>query len=67
VGSLLVVLLAVLEIIGGVAMVRQRGLTLARTAAIIGCLPCVCLVLNIPFGIWACVVCFSADASRDFR
>ena len=65
--SLMILTLCIFEIVGGIAMVRRRGLGLARTAAIIACLPCVCLVLNIPFGIWACVICFSSAARRDFR
>ena len=57
------------QLIGGIAMARRRGLGLARTAAVICCLPlpCVCLVLNVPFGIWGCVLTFSRDAKREFQ
>ncbi len=58
--------LSLLQLAGGIAMARRRALSLARTGAIICCLPCVCLVLNIPFGIWAAILTFGSDAEREF-
>ena len=58
--------LSVLQIIGGIALARRRGLGLARLAAIICCLPCLC-VLNMPFGVWACILTFGENAKREFR
>ncbi len=59
-------ILSVLQIIGGIALARRRGLGLARTAAVICCLPCLC-VLNMPFGIWGCILTFGEKAEREFR
>jgi len=58
--------LSVLQIIGGIALARRRALGLARTAAIICCLPCLC-VLNMPFGVWGCILTFGENAKREFR
>lgn len=56
------------QLIGGIALARRRGLIMARIAAVICCLPlpCVCIVVNVPFGIWGCVLTFSRDAHREF-
>lgn len=71
-GSLVVtgaiVALLIVQIVGGIAVARQRNLAWARAGSIIACLPCIyCLLLSIPFGIWSTVLTFSADAKRDFR
>lgn len=44
-------------ILGGIAMIRARGHRTAFVAAIVACIPCLspCLILGIPFGIWAIV------------
>ena len=53
-------------LIGGINMIRQKGLGTARTGAILAAIPCFgCFVF--PFGIWASVVLFSAPAKSDFR
>ena len=59
--------LSLLQLVGGISLARRSALYMARTGAIICCLPCVCLVLNIPFGIWGCLLAFSREAHRDFR
>ncbi len=66
-GLLLGGLQAILQIAGGVALIRRAGLSTARTGAIASCLPCIwCLGVNLPFGIWATIVCFSGTVKRDF-
>ena len=63
----MVFVLAIFQILGGIALARRRGLVLARVAAIITCLPCVfCFLLNVPFGIWGVIVCFTGSVKRDF-
>ena len=59
--------LSLLQLAGGISLARRSGLSMARTGAIICCLPCICLVLNIPFGIWGCILVFGKDADREFR
>jgi DNA-directed RNA polymerase subunit M/transcription elongation factor TFIIS len=58
---------AVLQILGGIAMIRRVGLTSARVGAIFSCFPCLfCLGFNLPIGIWATVVCYTGRPDRDF-
>ena len=35
--------LSLLQLVGGISLARRSGLNMARTGAIICCLPCVCL------------------------
>lgn len=66
--GLIVLVLSVMQIVGGFCMARRRGLWLARTSAVIACLPCfTCLFLNMPFGIWGLVVCLTGSVKMDFR
>lgn len=52
-------------IAGGLAMARRTGLSSAKTAAVLGAIPCFgCLIM--PFSIWACVLLFDDRAKRDF-
>lgn len=60
-------ILSIVQLIGGIALALRKGRTMARTGAIICCLPCVCLFLNIPFGVWGCVLTFGQNSDRDFR
>lgn len=62
----LLFVLSLLQFVGGIALARRRGVNMARTGAIICCLPCIC-ILNIPFGIWGCILVFGEDAKREFR
>jgi hypothetical protein len=43
---------------GGIRMLQKRDFALVRNAAICACIPCIspCVVLGIPFGIWALVL-----------
>ncbi len=59
--------LSLLQLVGGISLARRSGHNMARTGAIICCLPCICLILNIPFGIWGCILVFGRDAEREFR
>ena len=63
---LLLLILSVLQLIGGISLARRTGINLARTGVVICCLPCFCLV-NIAFGIWGCLLVFGNNAERDFR
>ena len=63
----LMFVLSLLQLVGGISLARRSGIYMARIGAIICLLPCVCLVLNIPFGIWGCILTFGGNAERDFR
>ncbi|QDS93540.1 hypothetical protein FF011L_23100 [Roseimaritima multifibrata] len=56
-------------LIGGIQMIRRRSLVLCRIASILAVIPYfgICCVGNVPFGIWACVMVFSDNATRDFQ
>lgn len=57
---------SIIQLVGGIALARRSGIGVARAGAIICCIPCVCLI-NFPFGIWGCVLTFGKDANRNFR
>jgi hypothetical protein len=63
----LMFVLSLIQLVGGISLARRSGLYMARTGAIICCLPCICVILNIPFGIWGCILAFGRDAEREFR
>jgi|GEM_PF-639884 hypothetical protein len=56
-------------IAGGVCMIRQRGLWLARLAAIASCIPFFSpfYITTIPFGIWALVLLFQSKTIERFH
>ncbi len=56
--------IAIVQLIGGIAMIRGRGLILARAASVLNLMPCICI--NFPIGIWGTVLTFSSEAQRDF-
>jgi hypothetical protein len=64
--SVFLLILSILQLIGGISLARRTGINLARTGVVICCLPCFCLV-NIAFGIWGCLLVFGNNAERDFR
>ena len=59
----------VLVIVGAYNLQKLRSYPLAMTGAIIACIPCCgpCLVLGIPFGIWALVLLNNPDVKRHFQ
>jgi DNA-directed RNA polymerase subunit M/transcription elongation factor TFIIS len=61
----LALIISIVQVVGGIAMIRRKGLALARTAAIINCLPCICI--NWPIGIWGAIITFGASAKNDFQ
>lgn len=67
IGGLVVGLaLSLCMLIGGINMLRQKGVNSARAAAVVAAIPCFgCFVF--PLGIWACVTLFSKQAEADFR
>ncbi len=67
VGSVLVLSLGILEFAAGIALIRQRGLGLAKAASIVCCIPCTCFFFALPIGIWGCILLFSQKATRDFK
>lgn len=54
-------------IIGGISFVSAGSKRSARAASILACIPCFCMGIGIPFGIWGCVLTFSESADRYFR
>lgn len=54
-------------IIGGISFVSAGSKRNARAASILACIPCLCVGLAIPFGIWGCVLTFSESADRYLR
>ncbi len=67
VGCILVLSLGILEFAAGIALIRQRGLGLAKAASIVCCIPCTCFFFALPIGIWGCILLFSQKATRDFK
>lgn len=67
VGTLMGTSVAMVYFLGGLAMIRRRGLTMARLAAIVACIPCFNAVILMPIGIWACILTFGHNAKADFN
>lgn len=65
-GTLVGMAVGVVYFLGGVAMIRRRGLTMARVAAIAACIPCLNALVLTPIGIWACMLAFGRNAREDF-
>lgn len=65
VGRLIAVILALVQLVGGIQMATRGNLSIARTAAIVAAIPCFGFLV-FPFGIWATVLLFSKSAKRDF-
>ncbi|KAA1262431.1 hypothetical protein LF1_49950 [Rubripirellula obstinata] len=58
--------LSIPMLIGGINMIRQRGISSARTGAAVAAIPCFgCFIF--PLGIWACISLYSKQADADFR
>jgi hypothetical protein len=57
-----------LQILGAIAMLRQRGYGLAMAGAICGLIPCeyFCCLPSLPFAIWALIVLNSAEVKAAF-
>lgn len=65
-GYVMALVLGFVMAIGGFGMIQRTNMGSARTAAVMAAIPCLgCLVM--PFGIWACVLLFSAAGERDFE
>lgn len=58
--------IGLIYLFGGLAMIRRRGLTMARTTAVVACIPCFNAIILTPIGIWACILVFGRSAERDF-
>jgi hypothetical protein len=69
IGMSLVPIFAVAIIIGSICMLRLKGYSGAMTAAICACIPFCspCVVLGIPFGIWALVLLANPDVKNRFQ
>jgi hypothetical protein len=59
-------IISILQLVGGIALARRIGINTARIGVVICCLPCFCLI-NIAFGVWGCLLVFGNNAERDFR
>jgi hypothetical protein len=57
-----------LQILGAIAMLRQRGYGLALSGAVCGLIPCeyFCCLPSLPFAIWALIVLNSAEVRAAF-
>lgn len=68
VGAFLLPVLHAAVLAGSISMLRMKSYGAAMTAAVLSVIPCCspCLLLGIPFGIWALVVLNSADVKRAF-
>jgi DNA-directed RNA polymerase subunit RPC12/RpoP len=67
VGGLLGVLVNGVVIAGAVQMIRLRAWDTAKTGATVSLIPCSCLCINIPLGIWALIVLNQPDVKRLFQ
>jgi hypothetical protein len=65
-GIVLTSVVGIYGMVGSIAMIRRSNLKNARTIAIMMCIPCSCMFLAFPLGIWALVLLFSDAAKRDF-
>jgi hypothetical protein len=64
--SAVAMVVLIIKFFGGLAMARRSSLAMARTSAILSCLPCFCMFASLPVGIWGIVLTFSSQARRDF-
>ena len=60
---------AIVTIIGSIAMIRLKGFKTAAVAGILNCVPLIssCCVVGLPFGIWASIVLFQPGIKSRFR
>ncbi len=67
--DLVIVVCQIIVAVGGYYMMKQRNISLARSAAVISCVPCIstCCLLGIPFGIWALIVLADPMVKKSFR
>ena len=67
--SFTILALQVVIIVGAYNLQHLQKYSLAMTAAIISCIPCCspCVVLGIPFGIWALVLLNDSSIKRHFQ
>ena len=65
IGTILGIIVAAIQVIGGIQMATRSNLSSARNAAVIAAIPCFggCVF---PFGIWATVLSYSKQSERDF-
>ena len=68
-GGTIGIVMDVLVILGAYNLMNLKKYSLAMTGAIVACIPCCgpCLVLGIPFGIWALVLLNNPDIKRHFQ
>ena len=67
-GALLVMVVVALGgIIGSTAMISRSNWVLAMLGCFCFLLPCSCLVLAFPLGVWGLIVVFQEGAKDDFR
>ena len=66
-GFLITLPISVVFLLGGLSMVRQKSLGMARAVAILATIPPLNLCILFPFGIWATVLVFSGRSRSDFR
>jgi DNA-directed RNA polymerase subunit RPC12/RpoP len=66
VGGMLGLLVNGVVIAGAVQMIRLRGWNTAKSGATVSLIPCSCLCINIPLGIWALIVLNQPDVKRLF-
>ena len=64
-----IIVMNIIVIVGAYHLQCLKKYSMAMTGAIIACIPCCspCLVLGIPFGIWALVLLNNADIKSHFE
>ena len=69
IGGIVGLLLDTVVILGARALQRLEGYGMAMSGAIVAIIPCLspCLILGMPFGIWALVLLSSQDVKSAFR
>ena len=58
-----------IAVFGGTAMARGKSYATAFSASVMACVPCFspCIVLGIPFGIWAIIALRNPETKRFFE
>jgi hypothetical protein len=69
VGMIIGIVINALTLYGGLKMKQLEQHGLAMTAAVLAVIPCCspCIILGIPFGIWALIVLNDAEVKAAFR
>ena len=69
VGGTIGIVMDILVIVGAYNLMKLKKFSMAMTGAVIACIPCCgpCIVLGIPFGIWALVLLNNPEIKQHFE